>query len=73
MTSTPAQRIAGEVRAVMARNQVQQTGLAAHLGISQSGLSRRLSGHIEFTVGELAATADYLEVPLASLLALAAA
>ena len=60
--------VAAEVRAVMARKRIRQSALVGPLGISQAGVSRRLSGAVEFTVTELDAVARVLEVPLASLL-----
>src|SRR5262245_58816707 len=46
-------RVAAEVRAHMARMQVNQTQIAAVLGIPQSGVSARLRGKVPFRVDEL--------------------
>lgn len=69
MTNTsPAQRVSGEVRAAMARKRVTQSVLAAHLGISQAALSRRLRGEIPFDVNELALIASHLDVTIDALI-----
>ena len=62
--------IAAEVRAAVARKQVRQAAIAAALGISQAGVSRRLTGAVEFTVTELHIVARLLGVPVTSLLPL---
>lgn len=70
---TRSQHIAAEVRATLARNQISGKQLAAHLGISQFAVSRRLRGETPFSVDELSATADFLAVSLEELLATKAA
>lgn len=59
--------IAAEVRAIMARHRMHQSELAERVGLSRSGLSRRLSGHIEFTSTEVAAVAAIFGVSVAVL------
>lgn len=66
---TTAQRTGANVRAEMARRDMNQSALAAQLGMSQSMLSNRLAGNVAFDVDELARVAGVLEVPLATLLA----
>lgn len=66
---TTAQRTGANVRAEMARRDMNQSALAEQLGISQSMLSYRLSGKVAFDVDELARVAAVLEVPVATLLA----
>lgn len=65
---THAQAVAANVRAEMARRQVTQATLAAALGVTQQAVSRRLRGDVDFTVSELQAVADVLEVPVADLI-----
>lgn len=68
-----SREVAGEVRALLARRQISGKQLATHLGLSQFAVSRRLRGETPFSVDELAATAEWLGVPVASLLTEAAA
>ncbi|MDV7192647.1 MULTISPECIES: helix-turn-helix domain-containing protein [Mycolicibacterium] len=67
--STPAEVVAAEVRAGMARKRLTQVVLAERAGMATSTLSRRLTGESDFTVGELYRIADVLGVPAAALLA----
>lgn len=60
--------VAAEVRAELARARVPAASLAAVLGIAQPNVSRRLNGHIAFTVDEIAAVAAALRVPPAAFL-----
>lgn len=53
----------------MAAAAVSQTRLAEALGMSQSSVSRRLTGEAPFDVNELGAIAEVLGVELADLLA----
>jgi len=57
-------RVAAEVRAEMARQQISQEKLASLTGLSQSRISRRLVGDRPFDVTELAAIAIALGVPV---------
>jgi transcriptional regulator with XRE-family HTH domain len=68
-TNVTAVRVAGEVRAAMARRGVSQTALAGALGMSQAAVSRRLRGAIPLDVKELAAIAEILGVPMSVLVA----
>jgi transcriptional regulator with XRE-family HTH domain len=61
-------RIAGEVRAAMARSQKTQRDLAEVLGIDQPSVSLRLRGERSFRAEELAVVAEWLGVPAADLL-----
>jgi transcriptional regulator with XRE-family HTH domain len=63
-----SQLVAGEVRATLARRQISGKQLAAHLGVSQFAVSRRLRGETAFSIDELSATADYLGVPVSAFL-----
>lgn len=61
-----AHQVAAEVRAALARNRKRQRELGNLLGVSQQAASRRLSGDVTFTVEEVSAVADWLNVPVAS-------
>lgn len=68
-TITPSERIALNIRAEMARRRVSQTTLGVHLGLKQASISARLRGKTPFNINELHDIADFLRVPLATLLA----
>lgn len=68
MQSTTTESVAAEVRAQCARQRVSQRDLAKVLGVSHATLFRRFSGEVAFDVEELAAVANYLDIPMASLL-----
>ena len=72
MQKTHAERVAASVRAEVARRKVTQQQLADLLGIHQMSVSRRLNGHTEFTASEIALVADFLGVPVATLIGEAA-
>lgn len=55
------------IRAEMARKRKNQSELAAILGVSQAGVSRRLKGTTPFTVNELYAVARWLGVSVKAL------
>lgn len=67
MITTPAERVAAEVRAYLARQRKTQGDVAALLGLSQQSVSRRMSGVIPFDVEELHKIAVFLGVPVAAL------
>ena len=67
-----SERVAEEVRALMARRRVKQADLAAVLNVKQPQVSQRLNGHIDFTIAELDALARFFNVSPASLLGFAA-
>jgi len=69
---TPANPTADAVRAELARARKTQTAAAEVLGMVQASLSRRLTGEVEFTVAEVRALAEWLGVPLTTLLGEAA-
>ena len=58
------ERVPANVRAEVARRGLSQSALAAALNLTQSAVSRRLSGTVEFTASELAALAEHLQVPV---------
>ena len=57
MTKTITQRVAANVRAELARNELRQDKVVAALCMSQSAVSRRLKGQVDFTVTELSVVA----------------
>lgn len=63
-TQSHVQRVAANVRAEMARRQATQSSLARALGTSQQALSRRLSGEVDFTVGELFDIAEQFDIDI---------
>jgi transcriptional regulator with XRE-family HTH domain len=67
MQSSPTARVAGNVRAEMARLNVNQTQLATAMDLTQAAVSRRLTGKVPFNVQELAALAIFLDIPVARL------
>jgi len=60
------ERIASNVRAEVARKGVPQSALASALEMNQAGVSRRLSGRIDFSATELAVLARLLQVSVAA-------
>lgn len=67
MAISMAHRVAAEVRAELARQRRTQADLASALGMSPQAVGRRLSGEHPFDVVELGRAADWLGVPLSSL------
>lgn len=66
-TATEAEdAVAGEIRAVMARNRVTQVALAEQLDVSHAWVSRRLSGDTAITVGDLVRIAGALGADVAT-------
>lgn len=61
-------RVAAEVRAEMARQKVSQETLCLRIGMSQSTLSRRMTGEYPFDTTELATIAAALGVPVSRFL-----
>ena len=57
-------RVATEVRAEMARQQVSQRQIGEILGISQPQVSKRLLGSLPFDTAELDKIADAFGVPV---------
>lgn len=52
-----------EIRVWMARRQMNQSELAARIGVAQSWVSKRLSGTVALSVDDLGAIAEALDVP----------
>lgn len=68
MAETPAAVTGANVKAEMARRGVNQTALAAVIGVTQPQVSARLRGIVAFNVNELHAVADFLDVDVTALL-----
>jgi transcriptional regulator with XRE-family HTH domain len=68
MTTSPAQRVAEEVRVAMTRRRISQATLAGQLGMSQAALSRRLQGEVPFDVDVLSRISELLDVPISVLM-----
>ena len=66
--TTSAATVGGNVRAEMTRQAFSQTQVARILGVSQSGVSRRLMGEIAFNVVELTTLARMFDVSASYLL-----
>jgi transcriptional regulator with XRE-family HTH domain len=69
MDNGHASRVAAAVRAAYEANGISLNGLATATGIPRNTLRRRLDGHAQFGVSEVAAIAGVLGVDVASLLA----
>jgi transcriptional regulator with XRE-family HTH domain len=65
---TPLPNLNSNIRAEMARSGITQGVLASRLDMSQSALSRRLTGDADWTVEELLRTAEVLGCPIRTLL-----
>lgn len=61
-------RIAGQVRAELARKKGTAGELARVLGVTAHTAGRRLAGRTSFTVAELVLVADWLGVDVADLI-----
>ena len=60
---TPLPRfVAREVRAAIAREGYTQKQLSEVIGVNQSGVSARFRGRVEFTLSELEAVANWLNI-----------
>ena len=68
MTRSRSDQVAAEVRAETARQRLSQGKLAEKLDMSESSVSLRLSGRIEFKISELLAFAEVLGVPVTQFL-----
>ena len=67
-TTWVSDHVAEEVRSWLARRRRNQSDLARQLGIARSAVSLRMNGAREFSVTELVAIADWLDISLADLL-----
>lgn len=69
MTQSLADRVTGSVRAEMARRRKTLRSVAAELGENEPWLSRRLTGRIKMTIGDLERIAAVLDLPVSDLIA----
>ena len=67
-STNTARRVGKNIRAQMTLQGFTQTHVAAVIGVSQSGVSRRLLGDIAFDVVELVTLARMFDVPASLLL-----
>lgn len=69
MTTSPTvEAINGEIRAWAARRKVSQAEIAQALGISQTAVSQRLLGSIDWRLNELLALAALFQITIGQLL-----
>lgn len=68
MRQTPAEQVAGAVRAELARRRISGRKMARDLDWSFTTTARRLNGSSPLDIDELDAVARYLGVPVAALL-----
>jgi transcriptional regulator with XRE-family HTH domain len=68
MPNDVRRQIAAEVRAALARHQKTQDDLAELLGIVQPSISARLTGNRSFRAEEIAAIAQWLDMPVSHLI-----
>lgn len=66
MIRMTAQRIAAEVRAIIARSGKKHGDVAEALGLSPSQLSRRVKGDIPFSAEQIAKLAQFFDVPVSA-------
>lgn len=57
------------LRQLLIERRIRENAIADLLGISSSGMSRRMTGVMEFRASELQKIAAYIEVPVEQLLA----
>lgn len=62
------ERVAAQIRALMAARRLTSAELGEALGISQSSASRRMVGEGTFTLNEIQAAADWLGVPITDII-----
>jgi transcriptional regulator with XRE-family HTH domain len=68
MNTTPTDRVAAELRATIARQNVNQRELAAAIGVDPMWLSRRLRGAVSLSVGDLLRICEGLDIDPCSLI-----
>lgn len=69
MEQTTTERTAAAVRAELARRNIKAIDFARDLKWPRTTAWRRLNGQVPFKLDELVAVADYLGVPIGTLLA----
>jgi transcriptional regulator with XRE-family HTH domain len=67
--TTAAQRIATEIRGIMAARKLGSLDLANYLQVHRSTANRRINGESDLTINEIEAIAGWLDVPVTRLIA----
>ena len=67
MHTVPTERVAEEVRSIMARRRITGAELARRMDRPQSNVARRLTGEIAWDVNDLSLVAEALEVDIRDL------
>ena len=65
----PSSVVGANVRAELARRRLSQSDLAAHLGVSQTAISKRLSGEVAWDINELSTVAAFFGLTVEQLVA----
>lgn len=68
LPQSPTSIVGANVRAEMARRQISQHTVGDHLGLSQTGISKRLAGTIPFDINEVVALAHLFQIDVTALL-----
>lgn len=69
MTQPLTESVAAEVRAQLARRgNISRSEVATRLGISRTALWSRLRGDVQFTIADLEALSELLNVPITTFL-----
>jgi len=66
--STLNERVAEEIRVLLARRNITASELARRIGMTQRSMSRRITGEKAIDVDDLGRIAEALDVPIADLL-----
>lgn len=67
-TSSAVHVLAAEIRAHLARRQLTQHQLGEAIGLSPQSVSLRMNGRVPWTFEEVLKVAQWLEIPVASLI-----
>ena len=65
---TAAQRVAAEIRSLMAKRKLKGADLANFLKVHRSTAARRVSGESDLTIDEIVDIAAWLDVPVTRLI-----
>lgn len=69
-TASLAEPVITEVKVWMARRRLNQSELAARIGVDQTWVSKRLNGRVHLSVDDMGMLAQGLDVPAAEFLRL---
>lgn len=61
------ERVASNIRVLIARDDTTRAAVAEAVGIGQPGFSRRMSGEVAWSLTDLLALARYFRVPLSTI------